>query len=107
VVRGPYQRVRLEPDIVPSLYLSVADDTDPAAVLARAVEVLGGLDRYARASGGAGLSVDTKLSTATAGRVVLRVVPADPARGLEQAEILRQELRQLPGVIDVTVSTAA
>jgi hypothetical protein len=106
-VRRPFQRIRLEPDTSPSLRLSVAADADADAILSRVVGMLAELDRFARASGGSGLSVDVAHSTATAGLVVLRLVPADPARGAEQAEVLRQHLRQLPGVTDVTVSTAA
>jgi hypothetical protein len=107
VVCRPFQRIRLEPDTSPSLHLSVSSDTDSAEVLARAVEMFGELDRFARASGGAGLSVDAAHSTATAGLVVLRLVPADPTRGPEQAEVAKQLARQIPGVTDVTVSTAA
>lgn len=91
----------------PVLTLALADGADPGVVFEQAKELIAGFDRMAWASGGTGLMLDVEHSTTAAGRVTLQLLPAVPARGLEQAEIIRQNLRQLPGVTDVTVSAAA
>ncbi len=109
-VRRPFQRLTLtfEP-VVPGtsgVQLEVAGDAEPAAVLARAKEVIESFDIAACASGGSGLGVDAAGSSAAAGTVLLRLIPADPARGPAQAEAVCKLLRHIPGVTDAVVVAA-
>jgi hypothetical protein len=87
--------------------LALAPDADPAAVYEQVKGLVARFDEAAWVSGGTGMALDVVHSTASAGAVVVRLLPALPARGPEQAEVVRQQLRQLPGVVDATISTAA
>jgi hypothetical protein len=103
VVRRPL--VRLEAQFEPvtgfDLELTLDGTTDAEAVFERVTDLITQLDRYARASGGAGLTLDPKQSKAVPGTVTLRLVPDDPGRMSEQAEVAKQQAERIPGVTDV------
>jgi hypothetical protein len=83
------------------LVLTLDAGADASEVFTRVSKLLGELDKFARASGGAGLTLDTKQSRAEPGTVTLRLVPADPARKEQQAEAAKERAEEIPGVQDV------
>ncbi len=103
VVRRPFVRLeaRFEP-VTPGfdLELSLDGKADAGEVFTRVCDLITQLDRYARASGGAGITLDTNLSKAVPGTVTLRLVPDDPGRVEQQAEVKRRA-EQIPGVSEV------
>lgn len=104
VVRRPF--VRLEGQFDPvtpgfDLELSLDSKADAGEVFTRVCDLITQLDRYARASGGAGITLDTKRSKAVPGTVTLRLVPDDPNHGTQQAEVAKQEAGRIPGVSEV------
>lgn len=106
VARRPL--VRLEAQFEPvtpgfDLELTLDGTADAGAVFERVTDLITQLDRYARASGGAGLTLDMTLSKAVPGAVTLRLVPDDPGRGTQQAEVAQQEARRIPGVSEVNL----
>ncbi len=100
-VRRPLVRLTAEPETGFDLVLTLDTGADAGEVFTRVSKLLGELDAYARASGGAGLTLDTKQSRAEPGTVTLRLVPADPSRKEKQAEVAKERAEEIPGVQDV------
>lgn len=107
-VRRRFRRIEMEPVPVTGfdLVLTLDGTADAGEVFARVCDLITELDRFARVSGGSGLTLDTRRSTAVPGTVTLRVVPADPDRGPRQAEVAGEKARDIPGVSDVKVIAA-
>jgi hypothetical protein len=102
-VRRPFVRLQthFEPVSGFDLELSLDGSADAGEVFTRVCHLITQLDEYARASGGSGLTLDTSRSKAVPGTVTLRLVPDDPNRGNQQAEVAKQQVRRIPGVSDV------